>query len=196
MKLNRRDDLVSMTAIVAGAVVSVAVTIGSMILSGGDESRDFMYATPVGMEAVEWEAIGTYKTIEAMTATYPTHEMVDQTLDALGTLALDNPSNGFVQGLYLKALRVSEYYAMEGGDERRALWLQGRFDLFAASVMRYERAGLESIHFITQRLERSCAGSDDEMDRLVAVMNRFPDSGDVAALFVQGLEKARSCGAT
>lgn len=208
-----------MTAIVAGAVVSVAVTIGSMILSGGDESRDFVFeverggwvafeeveispdvriadVAPVGMEAVEWEAIGTYKTIEAMTATYPTHEMVDQTLDALGALALDNPSNGFVQGLYLKALRVSEYYAMEGGDERRALWLQGRFDLFAPLVMRYERAGLESIHFITQRLERSCAGADEEMDRLVAVMNRFPDSGDVAALFVQGLEKAWSCGAT
>jgi hypothetical protein len=219
VKLNPRDDLVSMTAIVAGAVVSVAVTIGSMILSGDDESRDFIYevernawvqfeevevspdvlvvdVAALAMGEIEWEAIGTYKTIEAMTATYPTNELVDRTLDALGSLALDNPDSGFVQGLYLKALRVSEYYAMEGGDERRALWLQGRFDLFAPLVMRYETTGLESIRFISQRLERSCEGSEEERDRLVAVMNHFPDSGDVAALFVQGLEKAWSCSPT
>ncbi len=209
MELNPRDDLVSMTAIVAGAVVSVAVTIGSMILSGEDESVGFRYGpeelvriervavAPLtsmpGLSSVELAAIGTYKTIEGMTATYPAHEVVDQALDELGAYALDNPLDPFVQGLYLKALRVSEYHATEGGDERRALWLQGRFDLFAPMVMRYDTVGIESIRFVIQRLERGCDGVDEETDRLVAIMNRFPDSADVAAMFVEGLEIAWSC---
>jgi len=198
-----------MTAIVAGAVVSVAVTIGSMILSGEDESVDFRYEldgesvtvvsevaplTPMlGLSSLELGAIGTYKTIEGMTATYPSHEVVDQALDELGAYALDNPLDPFLQGLYLKALRVSEYHAVEGGDERRARWLQGRFDLFAPLVMRYDTVGLESIRFVVQRLERGCDGVEEEKDRLVAIMNRFPDSADVAAMFVEGLETAWGC---
>jgi len=215
VKLNPRDDLVSMTAIVAGAVVSVVVTIGSMILSGDDESLDFTYdveelsavewialeetvvlseiGEELGPNPLEWAAIGTYKTIETMTASDPAAEDVDRALDQLGAYALDNPLNPFVQGLYLKALRVSEYHAMEAGDERRALWLQGRFDLFAPLVMRFDTVGLESIRFSIQRLERSCDGAEEEMARLVAVMNRFPDSADVAAMFVEGLETAWSC---
>ena len=107
MKEDARDDLVSMTAIVAGAVVSVVVTIGSMIMSDerapevtpasiGQPVRELVL-DPRGPERgptpVEWSVIQTYKTIESMTATEPTLDVVDQTLDELMSQAAQYPEN-------------------------------------------------------------------------------------------------------
>lgn len=85
MRQSTGDDLVSMTAIVAGAVVSVVVTIGSMIMSG-DEAREVTPASidrphhevfldargpERGSTPAEWRVIETCRMIESVIVAEP-----------------------------------------------------------------------------------------------------------------------------
>ncbi len=85
MRESTGDDLVSMTAIVAGAVVSVVVTIGSMIMSG-DEAREVTPASidrphhevfldarepERGPTPAEWRVIETCRMIESVIVAEP-----------------------------------------------------------------------------------------------------------------------------
>jgi len=195
MPENRRNDVVSMTAIVAGAVVGVVATAASLSLNAdvshapvadpGMEAEAVTESTGVrawtdprgperGPDELEWEVIRTYKRIESMTATEPSRDEVDATLQVLRAYANRHSENPYIQELYLKGLRVAEYYAADLSDETRQAVLQARFRDHAARFPEYESVGLESMQMIAQRLGRGCEGIADAREELRRLAERFP----------------------
>ncbi len=135
-----------------------------------------------GPTAIEWRVIATYKAIESMTATEPSRDVVDQTLDQLMSHAAQYPENPYIQELYLKGLRVANYYAVAAEDEVRAFELEVRFVDHAARFMDYEGTVLESMRLQVQRHEQRCyRGSTYDAELLVAV-ERFVGSEAVEEL--------------
>ena len=207
VKQNKRDDLVSMTAIVAGTVVSVVVTIASLIMSdeeslsptaaSSDGARIEAFTDPRGPErgptALEWEVIRTYKAIESMTATEPSRQVVDETLTHLRAYANDHPENPYVQELYLKGLRVARYYSAVADDEVRSAALEARFVEHAVRFREYEGTALESMRLTIQRLEQSCDAVAVRSADLVELAQRFPDHEEIASTLRYGLDAAAQC---
>lgn len=214
MQEDRRDDLVSMTAIVAGAVVSVAVTIGSVLLGGDEES--VVEATDTGIRVeimidespepwtdprgpergpsdLEWEVVATYKVIEAMTETDPPSDVVDETLRALRRYAYSYPDNPFIHELFLKGIRVSQYYAYEGGDFDRASALAVSFGREAAESLRHDSSVLESIRMTVQLLDQECHELALRESRLVELAELIPDVEEVESLLEAGRASVGAC---
>ena len=208
MKLNTRDDLVSMTAIVAGTVVSVVVTIASLIISdeetlappsaSSDGARVEAFTDPRGPErgptALEWEVIRTYKAIESMTATEPSRQVVDETLTRLRAHANDHPENPYIQELYLKGLRVAHYYSADVDDAARSATLEARFVEHAVRFMEYEGTALESMRLTIQRLQQSCDDVALRAADLVELAERFPNREEIRSTLRYGLDAAAECG--
>ena len=191
MSEDRTYDLVPVTAIIAGAVVSVAVTVFSLIGIGDeltdrtvdDDYPEFLddrrgEGLPHGMGPlgemrgptdVEWEAIRTYKVIETMTATDPSDGVVDEALVRLWSHARRHPENGYIQQLFLKGVRVAQYYAFERGDFDRADQLLGTFEAHLLRSAQYESTVLESMRMIVQRLGQSCEDWTDREAELHAL---------------------------
>jgi len=193
MSDDRTYDLVPVTAIIAGAVVSVAVTLFSLMGIGDeltdrgvdDDYPEFLEdrggdGLPHGMGPlgemrgptdVEWEVIRTYKVIETMTATEPSDRVVDEALVQLWSYARWHSENGYIQQLFLKGVRVAQYYAFDRGDFDRADQLLGAFDAHLLRSSQYESTVLESMRMIVQRLGQSCenwTGREAELNALAA----------------------------
>lgn len=221
MEPDRRDDLVSMTAVVAGAVVSVVVTVMSLIMtdeesaphllefgfpvpleapapepiSGSDEGAVRPRAAEAGPTGWEWMVIRAYEPIESMSASEPSREVVDRSLARLQRYAIATPDNPFVQELYLKGLRVAQYWAVEGGDERRGRVLAARFESYRTVSVATPETALEAILFDIQRLERRCHAAEPRVDAMTAAGRPFLDDPDVRAALEQGLTIAfERCG--
>lgn len=192
MRPERHDDLVSTTAIVAGAVVGIAVTLMSL-WAAGDESLDRSWTDPRAPERgpteLEWSAISTFKPIESMTVTEPGEPAVDAALDELRRVAEANPQNPFIQELYLKGLRVASYHSADGA---RRVDLADRFEAHASRAIPHELVTLEEMRMILQVLERSCPGAEGELPRLRALSLRHP-SEQTAELWIAGAEAVRGC---
>jgi hypothetical protein len=205
-----------MTAIVAGTVVSVVVTIASMWMSGEeklsptsvsidatevsiDVTESEVFLDPRGPERgpspLEWDVIRTYKAIESMTATAPSMEIVDETLDQLRTYANDHPENPYLQELYLKGLRVAGYYAVAEDDDVRAAVLEARFTEHAARFMGYDAVVLEYGRLIVQRLDQSCDETVAHMRELRVLADRFRGGEEIEGIIRYGLAAAADrCG--
>jgi hypothetical protein len=178
-----------MTAIVAGTVVGIAVTIASLLLSGDDASKLLSGWPPIV------EAIGAPEKVAVATETDPPRRVVDQTLERLWVYAVQHPDNPYIQELYLKALRVAEYYAAEADDGVRASLLAQRFGRHAGEVERYRGAALERTRMLLQLLERSCLDAEEHTGELRRVAERHPESEAIAEALVQGFEIAHDqCG--
>ena len=220
MKEDRRDDLVSTTAIIAGAAVSVAVTVASILMSGEESvpqsiqdlvaapemeyvdaaSTDWFpmdqWTDPRGPErgptALEWDVIGAYKPIESMTAAESGDPMVEEALVQLETLARQHRENPFIQELHLKGLRITTYWAVAAGDLDRAGRLSNRFETEAPRAPQSEGVALESMRMIVQRLEQSCDGLTDAQDELQRIASRYPGE-EVERTWLWGVDAAETC---
>lgn len=171
MKRQGKLDLVPMGAIALGAALgagsvwllrdsgpsSVEVRPEAVQPTGRAEAPAD-WTSPTGPErgptALEWQVIASYKRIESMTATDPSIEVVDQTLNELREFANDHPDNPYIQGLYLKGLRVARYYAVEGAHDDRALQLATRFTEHAARFAEYAEVQSEQ-SLLADQLGRS-----------------------------------------
>ena len=196
-----------MTAIVAGTVVSVVVTIASLIMTDEgslsptpaslDGARSEAFTDPRGPErgptALEWEVIRTYKAIESMTANEPSQQVVDETLTRLRAYANDHPENPYIQELYLKGLRVAQYYSALANEEVRSATLEARFVEHAVRFMEYEGTALESMRLTIQRLEQSCDAVAVRAADLVELAQRFPDGEEIDSTLRYGLDAAAQC---
>jgi hypothetical protein len=154
-----------MTAIVAGTVVTVAVTLASLWLSADEasappaetaETERHAFVDPRGPErgpdALEWDVVRAYKPIESMTAAEPGDAIVDRALAELRAYANEHTDDPYVQELYLKGLRVAMYHAAEAGVVIRAAALEARFHEHAARFGDYEGVLLESMRLAQQKL--------------------------------------------
>jgi hypothetical protein len=215
MKPDGKDDLVSMTAIVAGAVVSVVVTVMSMIMSD-EEPRlrlevtvepapeaeiveNDVFLDPRGPERgptdYEWRAIGAYEPIEAMSAAEPSIEAVDEALRRLEGYAISSPENPYVQELHLKGLRVAQYWAVAGGDTERAARLAARFEAFRTVSEPTRWTALEGIRFDIQRLEQNCHAAVPRVDAMTSAALPFMEDAEVSSTLEYGLALAlERCG--
>jgi hypothetical protein len=194
MKEDRRDDLVSATAIIAGAAVSVAVTVLSILMSGEEsapQSIEYL-VTERGPTALEWDVIEAYKSVESMTAAESGDAAVNEALSQLETFARQHRGNPFIQELHLKGLRIATYWAVDAGAHGRARHLGVRFETEASRAPQSEGVALESMRMIVQRLEQSCDGSNDAQDELqrIASLNA---GEEVERTWLWGVDAAETC---
>ena len=236
MRQDRQDELVSTTAIVAGAVAGIVVTALSLWLHSDElqvapvtldrggitveitfgDGREVsaaeapaapetsvrrpsvphgwtdVRASARGPSAREWEAIGAFEPIESMTAREPGDEIVDRALAELSRYADDYRQNPNIQRLYLRALRVAEYHAMDAGDEVRAAALEARFGRHAAQALRYDGVVLEEMAMHVQKIGDSCVGVGE---REAALRELATVLGTEAAdlMLLSGEEAATRC---
>ena len=149
------------------------------------------YAAP-GPDAIEWEVISTYKTIESMTSTEPGDEAVDRALVELWSYAKGHPGNPFIQEMQLKGLRVAQYWAFQDGDLVRASLLRSRFENQATEAMVHDLTVREAMRMLAQGIEQTCDDAAENVQELRRLSLLFPNER-AAELLRTGVESALAC---